>query len=270
MSVSVSTQLRPAATGVIAGAWPAYVYWARTFRRVLRGELIGTFVVPAVGLLAFGFGLGALVDTSADADLGVDYAVFLAPGLIAATAMQTASEGATWNVLGAIKWWKSYHAMLATPLSVRDVFLGHLGWIATHATMAGAGLFVIAAVFGLVPSPWGVLSVVAAALVGLAFATPLMALAAGTDNAERFSLVYRFVVVPLFLFSATFFPVSQLPDWLEWLAWLTPLFHGVELCRDLTLGTLAAVDLVHVLVLVAYAVGGALLAMRGFDRRLRS
>ncbi|MET0741333.1 MAG: ABC transporter permease [Candidatus Nanopelagicales bacterium] len=261
---------RRATAGKIALAWPAYLYWARVFRRVLRSELIGTFVVPAVGLLAFGFGLGALVDTRANADLGVEYAVFIAPGLIAGAAMQTANDGATWNVLGAIKWWKTYHAMLATPLGVREVFLGHLAWITTHAAMAGAGLLLVAAVFGLVPSAWGVLSVVAAALVGLAFATPLMALAASTENAERFALVYRFVVVPLFLFSATFFPVSQLPDLLEWVAWLTPLFHGVELTRDLTLGTIGWVDLVHVGVLLAYAGVGALLAMRAFDRRLRS
>jgi lipooligosaccharide transport system permease protein len=249
----------------------SFAYWMAQYRRTWRGTAISTVLEPLGFLAAMGFGLGVLVDRgtgSATLD-GVDYLEFIAPGLLAATAMQTTSFESTYPVMGAIKWHRTYHAMLATPLRVVDVLAGHLLFVAFRLTMTSAVFLLVMLLFGAVDSPWGVLALPVAVLTGLAFAPAIFAFAATRENDSGFAMLFRFGIMPMFLFSGTFFPIEQLPDWLEPVAWAVPLWHGVELARDLCLGqpTLAGA-LVHGGYLLAWVVVGFLVAQRKFEGRL--
>src|SRR4051794_10939978 len=217
-----------------------------------------------------GIGLGGYVHGGTGVVQGVRYAVFLAPGLLAAWAMETALSETTWPVMGAIKWHRIYYAMLATPLTVTDVLLGHLGFVAIRIALVSVAFTVVTALLGLAVSAAGaVLALLAAILTGLAFASPIAAFSATRQNEQGFSLLYRFGMIPMFLFSGTFFPVSQLPDAIRWLAYLSPLWHGVALCRGLALdrGAVAAL-MAHALVLATLAVAGVAAARRTYRRRL--
>jgi lipooligosaccharide transport system permease protein len=232
--------------------------------------MVTSFLNPVLFLTAMGLGLGSFVDRNGSEPLGdVRYVVFLAPGLLAATCMQTAATEATYPVMAAIKWIRTYHGMLATPLRVVDVLRGHLAYMAARLAQTAALFFVVMLAFGAVRTPAAVLAIPAAALTGLAFATPLTAFAATIERDSGFPAVFRFVIMPMYLFSGTFFPVAQLPDLLEVVAFVTPLWHGVELCRDLALGDLHLLGGVgHVVYLCAWATGGYLLAARQFTKRL--
>jgi lipooligosaccharide transport system permease protein len=239
------------------------------YKRTWRGSLTTSFLYPVLYLSAMGVGLGSLVNHHAHTVGGVRYIDFLAPGLLAATAMQVGGNEAMYPVMGAIKWVRTYFAMLATPLGVADVLLGHLAWIALRLTTIAVIYLGIMAAFGTVHSPFAVLAVPAGVLTGMAFAAPIAAFAATQINDAGFSALYRFGLIPLFLFSGTFFPITQLPGWLQAVAEATPLYHGVALCRALTLGQLSlGPDLAHAAYLVALTVVGYLLARRSFRRRL--
>jgi lipooligosaccharide transport system permease protein len=238
------------------------------YTRIWRGSAVSSVVTPVVYLLALGVGLGTFVDRSTDLSGDVTYLEFVAPGLMAATAMQIASFEASWPVLSAIKWDRQYHAMLATPLRVRDVMLGHQAFFAFRLLLTATIYFVVIAAFGAVESPLGVLAIPVTLLVGLAFTTPTAAWAAHTESDASFVAIFRFVILPMFLFSGTFFPISTLPTPLEVLAWFTPLWHGVTLCRDLTLGTVSADDLLHLAYLLAFVTVGVLAARYTYRKRL--
>jgi lipooligosaccharide transport system permease protein len=161
--------------------------------------------------------------------------------------------------------------MLATPLRVGDVLAGHLTWIATRVATAVAAYLVVMAAFGAILSPLAIFVFPVGVLTGMAFAAPLAAFSASQENEEAFPLVFRLGVIPLFLFSGVFFPISQLPIGLRIVAYITPLWHGVNLCRSLTLGqvhvALAAVNLAY---LVALTGVGIFAASRSFQGRLRT
>ena len=243
-------------------------FFLAQYRRGWRGSAISSAVTPVVYLLALGVGLGVFVDRSANLPDGVSYLDFVAPGLMAATAMQIASFEASWPVLGAIKWHRQYHAMLATPLRVRDVMLGHQAYFVFRLLLTATVYFVVIAAFGAVTSPVGVLAIPVTVLVGLSFTAPLAAWAAHAENEISFVAIFRFVILPMFLFSGTFFPISALPRVLEFVAWLTPLWHGVTLCRDLTLGNVSPWDLLHLAYLLAFTAAGLLAARLTYTRRL--
>jgi len=244
-------------------------YNARVYRRSWRGTLFITFLSPILFLGAMGFGLGGFVDRSGGLPGGVPYAVFLAPGLLAAQGMQTAAFESTYPVMGRIVWDRIYHAMLATPIGVRDIVLGQFAWIALRLLLVTGVFFGAMVAFGLVRSPFAVLAVGAATLTGLAFAAPIMAFTATQRNDQGFNAIFRFGITPLFLFSGTFFPVEQLPGLVQPIAWLTPTYHGVALARDLALGTVTPLGaLVHVGVLVAVAGVGLAAALVTFRRAL--
>ena len=239
------------------------------YRRIWRGTAVTSVVTPVVYLLALGVGLGVFVDRSADLPSGISYLEFVAPGLMAATAMQLAAFEASWPVLSAIKWDRQYHAMLASPLRVRDVMLGHQAFFAFRLVLTATVYFVVITAFGAVESPLGVLAIPVTLLVGLSFTAPFAAWAAHTETEVSFVAIFRFVILPMFLFSGTFFPISSLPAPLEVLAWLTPLWHGVTLCRDLTLGDVSlGADLVHLAYLVACVAIGLVAARITYRRRL--
>jgi lipooligosaccharide transport system permease protein len=248
-------------------------YWLTVYRRTWRGSVATNLVLPVLFLAAMGVGLGHYIHQggrgSGTVD-GVRYAAYLAPGLLAASVMQTAQGESTWPVMGAIKWMKTYLAMLATPLTVTDVLLGHLAFIVIRVFIVSASFTVVTALFGLVHSVVGaLLCMLAGVLVGMAFATPTVAWSATQARETGFVLLWRFAVIPMFLFSGTFFPVSQLPAALRPIAWVTPLWHGVALCRDLALGRGSLLPMLgHVAYLAALTLTGVLVARRTFARRL--
>jgi lipooligosaccharide transport system permease protein len=249
----------------------AFAFWLLQYRRVWRGTAFSTVVQPVAFLAAMGLGLGALVDRGAgDAALpGGAYLHFLAPGLLAATAMQAATFESTYPVLGAIQWNRQYHAMLATPLRAVDVLAGHLLFVVFRISVTVTVFLAVMALFGAIRSPAALLCVPVGTLTGLAYAAPIFAFSAARASHTGFAMLFRFGIMPMFLFSGTFFPVDQLPDWLQPVAWAVPLWHGVELCRGLALGTAEPVAaLVHVGYLALWAVGGFVLAARAFRRRL--
>jgi lipooligosaccharide transport system permease protein len=244
-------------------------YFFAQYRRVWRGTAVTSVVTPVVYLLALGVGLGVFVDRSADLPGGISYLDFVAPGLMAATAMQIATFEASWPVLSASKWDRQYHAMLAAPLRVRDVVIGHQTFFAFRLLSIAVIYFVVIAAFGAVESPLGILAIPVTVLVGLAFTAPMAAWAAHTNSEITFVAIFRFVVLPMFLFSGTFFPVSTLPTPLEVLAWLTPLWHGVTLSRDLTTGELSAgADMLHLGYLLLWVAAGLTAALITYRRRL--
>ena len=248
----------------------SFEYWLFQYKRTWRGSVISTILFPVLFLASMGVGLGTLVDSSTAGGVeGHSYLVFLAPGLLAATAMQTAVGESTYPVMGAIKWIKTYHAMLATPLGVLDVLVGHLLYIGVRVLFGSTIFLAVMTAFGAVDSPLALLTLPAALLTGLAFATPVVAYSAVLENDYGFAVLLRFVVVPLFLFGGVFYPVTQLPLVLEQLAYLTPLWHGVALSRDLCLGDAGlATSAGHVLYLLAWMAAGTIVARWTFTKRL--
>ena len=247
----------------------SFGFWAFQYRRTWRGTVVSSVLTPVLFLAAMGIGLGTLVDDGGRLD--GEYLLFLAPGLLAATAMQTAGFESMYPVMGAIKWVRTYHAMLATPLGVSDILLGHLLWVVFRVTSSAAIYLAVIALFGAVASPMALLALPAATLCGMAYAAPIFAFSSGYEKPSGFAALERFVIVPMFLFSGTFFPVTQLPDVLQPVAYATPLWHGVELCRALVAGTQTLADaLLHIGYLSLWIVAGVTAAMFFFRRRLES
>jgi lipooligosaccharide transport system permease protein len=255
--------------GVGPGAVTFCVHRLTAYRHFWRSSLISSVLEPALFLAAMGLTLGVLVDRGPGLPGGLSYLSFLAPGLLAAAAMQVGSFESTYPVLGAIKWDRTYEAVLATPAGVRDLLVGHLLYVSFRVTTSAAIFLAVLVLFGAFDSPLVVLAVPAALLTGLAFAAPVTALAGRLDGDSGFAALQRFLVLPMFLFSGTFFPVSQLPGFFQALARVTPLWHGVALSRGLALGTLDGVAaLGHVGYLLLWIGAGAALADRTFRRRL--
>ncbi|HEV7605486.1 MAG TPA: ABC transporter permease [Candidatus Limnocylindrales bacterium] len=241
-----------------------------SYRKTFRASIFTSFISPILFLTAMGIGLGGYVSSSATLG-GVPYIVFLAPGLLAATAMQTASFEATFPIMGGLVWQRIFHAMYATPISPRDIALGNLAWIVARLTMITTIFTVVIVLFGAAQSPLIVLAIPASVLTGMAFAGPIAAFAATQKTPDRFAAIFRFGITPLFLFSGTFFPISTLPGALQTLAFLTPLYHGVALTRGLSLGTIVGdpvAAVIHLAYLTAFAVVGAWLTIRTIERRL--
>lgn len=268
---------RPAApVPILASAWSTMSrvveHRALQYRRTFRASLFSSFGIPVLFLTAMGLGLGGLVDQNPDPTLaGLTYLQFLAPGLLAATVMQTGSFESAFPILGGLQWNKIFHAMFATPIRPRDVALGNIVWIGLRLTMVAIVFSIVIVLFGASRSPLLVLAIPAAVLTGLAFATPIMAFTATQRTPDRFAALFRFGITPLFLFSGTFYPVESLPSFLQPIAWLSPLWHGVDLCRALMLGTVdrdPLLQVIHVVVLVTITVVGALLAARTIEARL--
>jgi lipooligosaccharide transport system permease protein len=245
---------------------------ALVYRRLWRGTMFSQFVGPALYLLAMGVGLGGLISSQGRTVEGLSYLQFVAPGLMAATVLQNATGESLWPVLAGFKWMRFYHGMAASPMSPNDVYLGNLSWIAIRFTLSAVAFLVVAVLLGAVLSPWAILAVPAAVLCALALASPLTAFTATQETDHSFPLVLRFLTLPMFLFSGTFFPITQLPAFLQPFAWFTPLWHGVVLCRAATTGRLPPGGVLglalHVLVLLAFLGVGCTWGVRTFTRRL--
>jgi len=256
------TRTTPALLRVVEREW-------RVYQRLWRGLAFSMFLNPILFLAAMGVGLGNLIDKTSGNVGGVSYLEFVAPGLMVASAVQLAAGEALWPVMAGAKWLRFYHGIVATPIRAADVFGGFVVWQAIR-TMLGATVFLlVAALLGAIVSPWGVLAIGTTALTAAAFCAPLAAFTVSQESDFSFPVIMRLGILPLFLFSGTFFPISELPNWLEPLAVLSPLWHGVALARRATTGDLALLPmLAHVAVLVAFIVGGWLAGTRTFTRRL--
>jgi lipooligosaccharide transport system permease protein len=242
---------------------------ARVWGRYWHTSLLSGVLMPLMFVGAMGLGLGGLIDERSGAVDGVDYLAFVTPGILAATALQGASASSLWPVMGGIKWLRNFHAAAATPVSPGQVYGGYVTWGVVRMLVNAALFVAVAAALGGVPSPWGVLAIPAAALGGVAFAAPLTAYSAGRESDLSFPIVMRIAVMPMFLFSGTFFPVDQLPDWLEPLAWAAPLWHSVELCRGATTGSLSlAAAAGHTAYLLAVVGAGCWWGVRTFRDKL--
>jgi lipooligosaccharide transport system permease protein len=247
--------------------------WQRNwlvYKRLWHRSLAFGFLQPLLFLTAMGLGLGAIMSPQDQAAFGgVPYLHWLGPGLMAATAMQTATFESTYPIMNKIMWGRNYEAMLSTPLGVRSIVTGELAWTAFRIATLATVFLVVLTIFGIVRSPLAVLAIPVATLVGMAFSACLIAFTATQRNDVGFSAIFRFVINPLFLFSGTFFPLSQLPDQVGWVAWLTPLYHGVELIRGLVLDRLDPLTApLHLAYLLAMFAIGFVLADRNLARRM--
>jgi lipooligosaccharide transport system permease protein len=261
----------PARTGPFDGAGRLVDYWATVYLRTWKGSVISSFVLPFLYILAMGVLLGGFIQGDpAQLEGATSYLAFVAPGMLAAQAMTTVFGEVTYPVLGNIKWTKVYHAMIATPLTVGDVVMSTLGFVLFRVATVSAVFLVVMAPFGLFTSFWGViLAFFVQLLIGLAFATPIYALTSAMKNESMFALVFRLGMIPLFLFSGAFFPITNLNPLMEWLARVTPLWHGVDLTRMLVLGHVdVSLALVHVAYLAVLTALGWWLTVRLLTKRL--
>ena len=209
------------------------------YRRLWKMNLMSSFVQPLLYILGLGVGVGALVDrhTSSGNTLGgASYVAFVAPGLLVTTAMALAAGESMWPVMGGLKWQRGYHGIAATSLEARDVVLGHAVWMAARCALATGAVSVALALFPDTRS-WGLIAaVLISTLVGVSFAMPIMALSIGFELDGGFPAIQRFVIIPLFLFGGAFYPLSQLPVGVQWVAKIAPLWHGVVVARGFTTG----------------------------------
>jgi lipooligosaccharide transport system permease protein len=256
----------------VAGLTHVLEHRAVQYRRTFRSSVFTSFLSPLLFLTAMGVGLGGYVDRSGGAALGgLTYLQFLAPGLLAATVMQSAAFEATFPIIGGLNWQRTFHAMYATPISARDIALGNLAWMAVRMAMISAVFTLIIVAFGAADSPLVVLGIPVAVLTGMAFAGPISAFSATQRNPNKFNVIFRFGITPLFLFSGTFFPIEQLPSYLQPIAWLSPLWHGVDLTRGLVLGTFdqhPVEMLAHLVILVVIVVVSTWATAVTIERRL--
>jgi lipooligosaccharide transport system permease protein len=228
--------------------------------------IVSGFFEPLFFLLALGYGLGGYVGDVVIEGRTVEYAAFIAPGLLAASAMNGAFYDAT-NIFWKLRYQKLYDSVLSTPLGPKDIAAGETAWALFRGLIYAIGFFTVIAALGLVESWWAVLALPATVFVGFAFAGAGIAAVTYMRSWQDFDIL-NLAILPMFLFSATFFPLSTYPDWLEWVIQATPLYHGVELLRSLTTGTVGWYQLFDVAYLAALGVLGTWIASRRVEKLL--
>lgn len=253
-----------------AGAGLARTLVERNVRAFRHGwlVLVSGFFEPVFYLFSLGVGLGALIgDIQTSSGQLVEYAVFVAPALMASSAMNGAVYDATFNIFFKLKYAKLYDSVLATPLGPRDVALGEISWALLRGLFYSVAFLLVATVAGVVTSWWAVLAIPAASLTGFAFAAVGMAATTFMRSWQDFDYV-QMAILPMFLFSATFYPLSTYPEEWQWVVQVTPLYHGVELVRGLMLGEIATELWVHVAYLAVMGLIGTVFAAHRIERLL--
>ena len=239
-----------------------YVY-SHTWLVILSG-----FFEPLFYLLSIGFGLGALIGTvPGPGGEPIPYQLFVAPALLASAAMNGAINESTFNFFFKLNYNKTFTAILSTPLSPGDIAVGELLWALIRGGLYALGFVVVMIVLGLVVSPWVILAFPAALLVGFAFGAVGMAATSFMRSWQDFDLI-QLVILPLFLFSATFYPIETYPPALQVVVKLTPLYQGVDLIRSLTVGAISPILLVHVAYLSIMGLVGLAVVSRRLDQLL--
>jgi len=254
------------------GGWYVTEHMVRAMRAYGWTIVIGALGQPVLYLLGMAVGLAALIDAPVmDGGQQVDYLVFVAPALLMTAAVAVASEEFTYPVMAGFKWRRYFYGFNASPISSPQIAGGVVAGAAARMVVTVVLYYLFLWLFGAVPDPaTGWLSIFAGLGAGLAFGIPVMAYAASIqDDKGQFALVQRFIFMPMFLFSGTFYPLSELPGWLQWIGWISPLWHATELGRAATYGgDLGPIVLVHAGYLVLLATVGWILGRRYFERRL--
>jgi lipooligosaccharide transport system permease protein len=260
----------PLTSGLLIGSRRSLRLIERNLLVYKHGWLIilSGFFEPLFYLLSIGFGLGALIGTiPGPGGVPISYQLFVAPALLASSAMNGAISESTFNFFFKLNYNKTFSAILSTPLSPGDVALGELAWALIRGGLYAIGFMVVMVVLGLVVSPWVVLAVPAALLLGFAFGAVGMAATSFMKTWQDFDLI-QLVILPLFLFSATFYPIETYPDALRVIVQLTPLYQGVDLIRSLTVGAISPILLFHVAYLLVMGFAGLFVVSRRLDKLL--
>jgi lipooligosaccharide transport system permease protein len=260
----------PGRRSSLISAWPPARIMERNLLVTRNAWIVflSGFVEPVFYLFAITVGLGQLVgDVTGPDGAPVSYAAFAAPALLAASAMNGAVYESTFNIFFKLRYGKLYDAMLATPLTPTDLAVGEIGWSQVRGLIYACAFLLVMAVLGLVGSPWAVLAIPAAVLMGFAFGAAGMAAVTWMRSGVDLDMV-NLALLPLFLFSATFYPLDVYPRPLQLLTQLSPLYHGVVLVRGLVLGVVGWSLLVHVAFLLAMAGAGAAVTARRLHRQL--
>lgn len=253
--------------GLYAGRPHALVERSYLVNRRAWMPVVSGFFEPLFFLLSLGFGFGQLVGAVQGPGGPVDYAAFVAPALLAASAMNGAVFDATFGLFFKFKYAKVYDAVLATPLGPVDIAVGEAAWCLIRGGLYSAGFLGVMLAVGLVDSPWALLALPVCLLVALAFAAVGMAAATYLRSWQDFDLV-QLAILPLFLFSTTFYPLSVYPGWLQTVVAWTPLYHAIELLRGLTTGYVGWGDLGHVAYFLVMVVVGVVVAARRLGKLL--
>ena len=273
MTAQVAT--RDSAPGALGNAWA--LVW-RSRRLVQRNILVyrhqwiiifsGVFE-PVFYLLGIGLGIGGIVQEVQLADGSViPYAAFVAPAMMATAAMNGAVFETIFNVFFKLNYAKTYDGVLATPMGITEIAVGELIWALVRAALYAVAMFAIMLAMGLVLSPWGIFMIPAGLLVAASFAAAGLAGTSYLRSVNDFDVPMGLVVMPMFLFSGTFFPITIFPEWIQIAIQLTPLYHGINLLRGLSTGMLDVVDLVSLVYLVAFFAVCLWIAMRQMERKL--
>ena len=248
----------------------AFRYWMRLYSRTWRGTIVISVVNPLLFLLGVGVGIGHLVNQGHPATLGgVSYSDFFAPGLLAASAMQTGFVESGGRVTVAAGWSGAYRAAATTPMEPEDILAGHMLFVVFRLLLSTAAFIVVMELFGVTNGWWGFAIWPASLLTGMAFAAPIAAWAVTLRQYTRVNSIYRFVLMPMYMFSGTFFALGELPHVVRLVASVLPLTQGVELCRSLSLGDASVAGVAaRTAYLLLFVVGGLLVARVTYRRRL--
>jgi lipooligosaccharide transport system permease protein len=256
-------------TPILVGSrWPRMV--ERNLLVYKHGWLVlfSGFFEPLFYLLGIGFGLGQMVgDVPGPDGNPISYALFIAPALLAASSMNGAITESTFNFFFKLNYDKTFASILTTPMAPADISIGELVWALIRGLLYVIGFLVVITMLGLVRSPLVLLTVPGALLIGFAFASVGMAATSFMRTWQDFDLI-QLVILPMFLFSGTFFPLERYPDAVRILVQLTPLYHGVDLLRGLSLGIVGPATLIHVAYLTIMGVAGLAVVSRRLDRLL--
>jgi lipooligosaccharide transport system permease protein len=262
LTSSTAADLVPPLTSVAAARLLVlrnYLVYRKAWKLFITG-----FLEPFFYLLSIGIGVGQLIESFELNGQVIDYASFVAPGMLAASAFNAAVIDMTFNVFFKLKFDKLYDQMLATPLSTSDIARGEIAWGQLRGGVYSLAFLAVMGVMGMLHSWWAVLALPAAMLIGFAFAAVCMGLTTYMRSWQDFDKI-TLAQLPLFLFSATFFPVTAYPDPIRWVVELTPLYRGVVLCRELTTGAVSMASVWSVVYLVVMGVLGLLLVRRRLD-----
>jgi lipooligosaccharide transport system permease protein len=255
------------------GAWYVAEHIVRSMRAYGWTIIVGAVGQPVLYLVGLALGLAALIQAPIqDGSQQVGYVTFVAPALLMTAAITVASEEFSYPIMAGFKWRRFFYGFSASPLSSGQIVTGEVIGVTARVVLTAALYYLFLLLFPAVGNPavsWTMILV--GILAALAFGAPLLAYAASLEeDTGQFALVQRFVFMPMFLFSGTFYPLETLPVWLQWIGWISPLWHATELGRDLSYPreTGGAMIAVHLVVLLAFAVGGYLAARHFFARRL--
>lgn len=259
--MSAVQPLRPAqALGVLVHR--NYVVYRQAWKLFLTG-----FLEPVFYLFSIGIGVGQLIGSFEVNGQPIPYAEFVAPGMLAVSAFNGALLDSTYNVFFKLKYDKLYDQMLATPLTTSDIARGEIAWGQLRGSSYSAAFLLVMWAMGMLHSWTAILALPAALLIGFAFSAVCMALTTWMTSWQDFDKI-TLVQMPLFLFSATFFPITAYDGWLRWVVEVTPLYRGVVLCRELTLGQVGWESLFSVVYLVAMGLIGLAIVRRRLDKLL--